>query len=200
MHLGIRDQDALLVKECLSGSEKAWKEFYSQYVNLMRTVVRRHSSLSESDVQDITQSAFLSLVSALPGYDFSHSLSTFVCLITERVLIDEIRRLRAAKRFAETETVSHHDSAKENAAIVVSNLQAADQQIEAKELELTLRRALEKLDDGCRELLKMRYFNDLSYKEISEITGVQENTLNVRAKRCLDRLRSVYKDIETRGI
>jgi RNA polymerase sigma-70 factor, ECF subfamily len=200
MRLGTQDQDSLLVKACLSGSEKAWKELYSKYLNLMRTVVRRHSSLSESDVQDVTQSAFLSLVSALPGYDFSHSLSTFVCLITERVLIDEIRRLKATKRLAETETLSYNDSATEKAAIVVSDFQDVDQQIEAKELELILRLAVEKLDDRCRELLKMRYFNELTYKEISEITGVQENTLNVRAKRCLDRLRSVYEDIETRGI
>jgi RNA polymerase sigma factor (sigma-70 family) len=107
------NKDYMLVQECLRGSEEAWREFYSRFIGLMRSVVRRRMNLPSSDVQDIVQAAFLELTTALRNYDSEQALHTFVCLVTQRVLIDEYRKAKAAKRNADTESVEHHDGNQE---------------------------------------------------------------------------------------
>ena len=84
-----RSQDEALVKACLAGSEVAWQEFYSRFIGLMRSVVKKRFIVCKEDVEDITQSAFVSLATALNNFDYEQSLPRFVCVITERVAIDE---------------------------------------------------------------------------------------------------------------
>lgn len=193
------NQDLLLVRQCLAGSEDAWNEFYAKFIGLVRSVVRRQGNLSAADREDITQSAFLALTTALATYDSRHSLAGFVCLITERVLIDEFRRIMAAKRKAQTETVEHLDGGREGTTVVESDTEPQDSQVERFELIALLRTAMDGLDPKCRELIKLRYFNELSYGEIGDKLGETENTLTVRVRRCLDKLRAEYKDAERKG-
>jgi RNA polymerase sigma-70 factor, ECF subfamily len=200
--MGMRDenQDQLLVQDCLAGSETSWNQFYSRFVGLIRSVVRRQAGLSPADVEDFTQSTFLALATSLNNYDAKHSLARFVCLVTERVLIDEYRRTKAAKRDAVTESVEHHDGNEEGTRMVQSELESPDRQMERAQLVSHLRGALGGLDPRCRELIHLRYYDELPFSEIAAIVGITENTLTVQTRRCLEKLKSVYKDIEIRGI
>jgi RNA polymerase sigma factor (sigma-70 family) len=200
--MAMRDenQDQLLVQSCLAGSETAWNEFYSRFVGLIRSVVRRQAGLSLSDLQDITQSTFLELATSLSSYDANQSLARFVCVVAERVLIDEYRRTRAAKRNAETESVEHHDREEDGSRMVESDFEPPDSRMEKAQLVSHLRGAIGGLDPRCRELIHLRYYDELRYSDIAAIVGVTENTLTVQTRRCLEKLKVMYKDIETRGI
>ena len=189
-----------LVRECLSGSQDAWREFYSRYVFLMRSVVKRNRAMSPEDVEDITQTAFLSLSTALHTYDFKHPLSRFVCLVTERVLVDEYRRRSAAKRSCETELLDVSDPANDAEVSNGAPRELQDARMEKAENCSRLREALRELDPRCRKLLELRYFNEIPYTEIAEMAGATKNTLIVRARRCLEKLRTRYEDLQTRGL
>ena len=56
-------------------------------------------------------------------------------------------------------------------------------------------RALESLQDACREIIELRYFADLSYSEIGETLHLNEKTVSSRLSRCLGRLEAVVKDL-----
>jgi len=120
-------------------------------------------------------------------------------MLTERVLIDEYRRTKAGKRDAETESVDHHDGNEEGTRMVQSEIEPPDRQMERAQLASHLRAALRGLDSRCRELIHLRYYNELSFSEIAAIVGLSENTLTVHTRRCLEKLKAVYKDLETRG-
>ncbi|HMK36350.1 MAG TPA: sigma-70 family RNA polymerase sigma factor [Desulfomonilaceae bacterium] len=191
--------DRLLVRECLAGSEAAWQEFYTRFIGLVRNVIRRKAGLTWSDSQDIAQSVFLELATALNGYDPEISLSHFICVITERVCIDEFRKERAAKRHAETRTVDHHDAQEEGAEIVRSNLEPQDCRLEKAELSLRLKDSMNELDVRCRELLTLRYYKELPFSDIAEKMGISENTVTVQTRRCLDKLRNAFTNRERKG-
>ena len=194
-----RTEDELLVRECLAGKEEAWKEFYSRFVNLMRSVVRKYSGLSPEDIEDLTQASFLSLTTALSSYDHRQSLPRFVCVITERVLIDEYRRVRAAKRDAELHTSAHADVASATGEDTGKGNELQDISIERAEEVSLVRSCLEELDPRCRELMTLRYFRELSFNEIADLLGETENTVTVQAKRCLAKLRAKCYDLGIRG-
>ncbi len=191
-----RDQDYALVKQCIAGSEEAWRQFYTKYIGLMRNVVRKYSGLSQSDSQDILQSAFLTLTSALNGYDPKNSLAHFVCVVTERTLIDELRKTKAAKRKADTQAIEHCDNSDETALDITSNIEPQDCQLEKAELAEKLKEALDGMDEKCRELIRLRYYKELSFGEIAAILGTNENTVNVQTRRCLQKLKTRCNALE----
>ncbi len=53
---------------------------------------------------------------------------------------------------------------------------------------------IKKLPDMYREIIHMRYVQDLSLREMSEITGQSENTLSVRVHRGVYKLRVLYNN------
>lgn len=53
---------------------------------------------------------------------------------------------------------------------------------------------LEELDEEAREMLTMRYVNELSIKEISEATGMTANNVSVKIHRSIDKLKSILKE------
>ncbi|MGO9119525.1 MAG: RNA polymerase sigma factor [Desulfomonilaceae bacterium] len=193
-----RSQDEVLVRACIAGSEVAWQEFYSRFIGLMRAVIKKRFILCKEDVEDITQSAFVSLATALNNFDYEQSLPRFVCVITERVAIDEYRKWKTARRNAESQT-GQLDFDLAVSPETKSDIDLPDRQMERAERASCLGAAMKELDLSCRELLTLRYLKDLSYKEIAERFGVSENTLTVQARRCLEKLRIKYRDAERRG-
>ena len=197
---GSRAQDDVrLVKECLTGSEHAWREFYAKFIGLMRSVVRKHRKLSPEDVEDITQAAFLSLTGALHTFDSQQSLPRFVCVVTERVLIDEYRKGKAAKRHSDIEAIELGELREHAGLVLADSDELQDAQMEKAQLVSRLKGALKTLNPRCNQLITLRYLEELSYREIGEILGTNENTVTVQARRCLDSLRLTFKKPDKRG-
>jgi len=195
-----RNEDILLVRECLSGSDKAWNEFYCRYVGLVRSVVRRQLAWAVLDFEDVVQNIFLALIPALKTYDEAYSLARFICVVSERVCIQEYRQGKAAKRDGDTDPIDHHGSGQEGYRTVASEQASQEERLAENEMVQMLRGALGSLGVQCRELLTLRYYEDLPYKEISRIMGGSENTLTVKARRCLDELIAGYHEVIRKGV
>jgi RNA polymerase sigma factor (sigma-70 family) len=185
-------RDRQLVRQCLEQSRAAWDEFYDRYLLLVRKVIHSHLRCSESDMQDMVQNVFLALFTALRTYDHRYPLSRFVWVVGERVCIDEHRKAIASKRDGEQVPVDHHDHGDEATTMLRSDLDPPDDQLARAELVRLLRLAFRQLGDRCRELLRLRYIEELSFKEIVPFVGGKEKTLAVQAGRCLDELKNVY--------
>ena len=67
-----------------------------------------------------------------------------------------------------------------------------DQQVLATVEQADLHAALKRLNERDRELLEMRYSQDLSQAEIARKLGIPEGTAKIRLHRARDRLRRVY--------
>ena len=186
------NKDVLLVKECLSGSEQAWNEFYCRYVSLVRSVVRRRLGSWLHDMEDVTQNVFATLVSSLKSYDPTYSLPTFVRIIAERTCIQDYRQAVAARR-RPAGNPSMACGEEDMVARLATGADSQEEQLGRCELLAVLREAFSALGEKCRELLRLRYFEDLPYLEISKLQGSTVGALRVQAKRCLQELSSIYE-------
>jgi len=187
-----KTEDDCLVAECLSGSQQAWGEFYRRFVGLVRSVVNRRLRAYHQDCEDVAQEVFLEVMSALKTFNSDHPLPRFVCVIAERVCIDQYRYQRAAIRDGETLSVNPHNGSEDGMVILQSDSELPDEQLANAQRVHRLRLSFRELSPKCRELLKLRYEEGLPYREIAEILGASENALTVQARRCLDELRAKY--------
>jgi RNA polymerase sigma factor (sigma-70 family) len=190
------DTVADLVNRCNAGDREAWEEFYSGYLPVVRRAVQRVCRFSPEELDDIVQDVFIHLFKALRQFDPARPLETYIVEITRRVGVSQFRNLTALKRGGlnpgRVEIDGLDSVQSQGFAVIASSRESQeDQLIMAQECSL-LRRALLRISEECRNLLKLRYEQGLSYQEIQKELSVKEGTLRVRVQRCLVSLAKRY--------
>jgi RNA polymerase sigma-70 factor (ECF subfamily) len=194
MRTGDRAEDLQLVRACCAGCREAWNEFYRRFYGLVRTVVQRRLPFSAEDVEDTIQEVFLHLMRSLDAYDQTYPLSKFVSVVAERVATDEHRFRSREKRQGQAVPLDHEDYDGAMTLALCSQDQPVDERIANSQQVLRLRASFRKLSERCRQILRMRFEQELPYKRIGEILGASENTVTVQTRRCLDALRELYEE------
>ena len=160
----MRDND--IIRLFLAGDrERAFTEIVKAYSERLFWYVRRYVS-SHEDADDIVQDIFVKVWAALPSFRGESQLFTWLYRIATNEALNYVRRqkVRAALSFRpiDAEMVRRVDE---------------DPWFNGDEAERTLMKALQKLPLKQRVVFSMRYFEDMGYEEISEVTGTSVGAL-----------------------
>ena len=181
----IQIPDALLVQDYVAGNEEA-----------LATLIKRHESkiygfiyskISDRDISDdIFQDTFIKVIKTLKSnsYNEEGKFLPWVMRIAHNLIIDYFRKNKKMPLHRETEEFSIF-------SIMTDDTLTIENQLIANQVELDIRKLIEELPDDQKEVLIMRMYKDMSFKEISEITGVSINTSLGRMRYALMNLRKV---------
>ena len=78
------------------------------------------------------------------------------------------------------------------------NLQSHEdlfEEIEKKENIKKIRNVLSKLDDVERQIIILRYFEEMDSKEVAQIIGIQDGALRVRTSRVMQKLKVIFEGL-----
>ncbi len=128
--------------------------------------------------RDITQEAFVKTWEYMAGGKEVKSLKAFLYRVSGNLIIDWSRKRKETSLDRLMQEGFDLASREHIALLAKTELREA--------LEL-----LTQLDEKHREVIVMRYIDQLSPKEIGEITGETENTVSVRIHRGLEHLRDL---------
>ena len=144
----------------------------------------------EDLANDLFQETFLKVITKLQNRQYANSgkFIWWVTRIAHNVIIDHYRSLKSSKIVEPT---------KDND---LSNLTDASLMDKDREKEMTneqvlrdVKRLMETLPETQREVVFMRYFQDLSFKEIAELTNVSINTSLGRMRYALINMRKLSR-------
>jgi RNA polymerase sigma-70 factor (ECF subfamily) len=145
------------------------------------TIVRRHQArlhatamllVRDSEVaRDIVQDAFIKFYTVFTEgrYNEEGKLLPFLLRVTHNMGIDHLRALKKMPR------VTNSEGKDIFTFLNIRNEDAFDK-LESKENHDLLRHAIGKLPKVQQELLILRFYGKMSFKEISELTGINLNT------------------------
>ena len=138
---------------------------------------------SHEDADDLLQEVFLKVWAALPSFRGGSSVSTWVWRIATNEALNFLRRekVRAALRFTSI------DAELERKVL-------ADPYFNGTEAERNLSRAVARLPEKQRQVFIMRYWDDLSYEEISAITGTSVGALKASYHLAQEKIRLNLSD------
>ena len=177
--------DALLVKKYVEGNEKA-----------LATLIKRHESkiygfiyskIADRDISnDIFQDTFIKVIKTLKSnsYNEEGKFLPWVMRISHNLIVDHFRKTKKMPMYRETEEFSIF-SVMSDDSLNVETRMILDQ------VEVDLKRLIEELPEDQKEVLVMRMYQDMSFKEISELTGVSINTALGRMRYALMNLRKI---------
>lgn len=183
----VETPDALLVKKYVAGDESA-----------LATLINRHQSkiygfifskIADRDLtDDIFQDTFIKVIKTLKSnsYNEEGKFLPWVMRIAHNLVIDHFRRNKKMPMFRETEEFSIF-------SIMTDHSQTIENKMISDQVEKDLKKLIEELPDDQKEVLVMRIYQDLSFKEISELTGVSINTALGRMRYALMNLRKVIE-------
>ncbi len=186
-------EEMQLVQQCLTGDNDAWDRLVTLVHPKISAVVRwRKWGLEHHELEDLVQDTLEQLVVSLKRLDAGSNLAAFVHTIAVRCCIARLRERKAAKRHAEGGHVPFEmmedRCAGESGPVSCSPFMNPEQTLTAREEVHLFKRVLSFLSDQCKELIRMKIFDDLPFAAIAERLKERENTLAVRMKRCLLRI------------
>ncbi|MBX9808455.1 MAG: sigma-70 family RNA polymerase sigma factor [Flavobacteriaceae bacterium] len=177
--------DALLVKNYVEGDENALTTLINRHQSKIFGFI--YSKISDRDISnDIFQDTFIKVIRTLKSksYNEEGKFLPWVMRIAHNLIIDHFRKNKKMPMFRETEEFSIFSIMSDD-SLTIENKIIRDQ------VEIDLKKLIEELPVDQKEVLVMRMYQDMSFKEISEVTGVSINTALGRMRYALMNMRKV---------
>ncbi len=172
-----RSMDRSLVERSVQGDEGAFRSLMERYQGEVYNLALRFMG-DGSAAEEITQDAFIRLYRSLTGFRFDATLSTWLHRVTVNLCKDRWRKGDRANREVSLDEVRQSRE-------LPSARPGPEQQVMTVETQKAVQRCLLDLPEEQREVVLLRYLNDLSYKEIAESLGVSAGTVASRLHRGL---------------
>ena len=145
--------------------EKAFGEIVESYSERLYWHVRRFLC-SHEDTDDLLQEIFIKIWSSLPSFRGDSSLYTWIYRIATNESLNFLQKqkIRATLRF-------------ESMSSKLEEKIDEDNGVDGNEAQKALMKAVQRLPAKQRTVFIMRWFDDLSYEDISEILGTSVGAL-----------------------
>jgi len=175
----VSGEEAGIVRRCLAGDEKAYRElvelYQAQIYSLALRMVRR-----AEDAEDLTQETFIRMFRALSRYDPERSFAAWLFTIASRLCIDHIRRRKVSPISL---TQRERDSEEEYQIEVEDPGLKPDEVTTYAEEERRTADLIAGLPPHYRIVVILRHQQDLSYEEIAEALHMPLGTVKARIHR-----------------
>lgn len=163
--------DEQLVAAYANGSNEAFDALLNRHSDRVYTYIL-HIVKDSALADDIFQETFVKAITTIKQGRYSESgkFSAWITRIAHNLIIDNFRQEKSENTFsADTDDVD-----------IFNRRDLADGNIEdtlvKEQIHTDVRRIMDSLPDSQREVIDMRFFRDMSFKEIAEATGVSINT------------------------
>jgi RNA polymerase sigma-70 factor (ECF subfamily) len=172
--------DASLVRAVLAGNAAAFTALVDRHSRICLRFATRMLGNRE-DAEDVTQEAFVRAYGALARFDDSTAFRTWLVAI----LVNRCRTALQTRRRRDERMIAD-DAAIASAATPTDAHDAA--------LRDAIARAMERLEASQREAFLLKHVEQLSYDEMSAMTGVGISALKMRVQRACERLQVLLEE------
>lgn len=177
--------DATLVSNYINGDESALEVLIIKHKQRIYSFI--YSKVYDGDVaDDIFQDTFIKVIKTLKrgAYNEEGKFLPWVMRIAHNLVIDFFRKNKRMPKFDNTGEFSIF-------SVLSDSSLNAEKTIIKEQIETDVRRLVDELPSDQREVLLMRIYKDMSFKEISDRTGVSINTALGRMRYALINLRKI---------
>ncbi|MDL5512765.1 sigma-70 family RNA polymerase sigma factor [Arenibacter sp. M-2] len=180
-------EDSVLVKDYMNGDERALAKLIDRHNQRLSSFI--YSKVQDREItEDIFQDTFIKVIKTLKkgNYNEEGKFLPWVMRISHNLIIDYFRKSKRMPRFEGSNDF--------NIFSIMSDDQLnAEKRLIKDQIDQDLTLLIKELPKDQMEVLEMRLYKDMSFKEISENTGVSINTALGRMRYALINLRKIVE-------
>ena len=180
-------EDSVLVKQYVDGDEKALEVLINRHNQKISSFI--YSKVLDKDItEDIFQDTFIKVIKTLKKGSYSEEgkFLPWVMRIAHNLIIDHFRKNKRMPKFEGSEDFNIF-------SVIKDDKLNAEKQLIKDQIDSDLSLLIEELPEDQKKVLVMRIYKDMSFKEISENTGVSINTALGRMRYALINLRKIVE-------
>ena len=133
--------------------------------------------------QEVAQDGFIKAFKALAKFEGKSKFSTWLYRIVYHTSLDSIK-----KKKYDTVAIDDINSSQ------IRSMDGASDNMEREERDMMVKKCMELLPSEYSSLLTLHYFEDMSLKEISDITGMKANNVKIKIFRARKKLATILKE------
>jgi RNA polymerase sigma factor (sigma-70 family) len=178
-------QDAVLVRQYLLGDEKGLEILITRHKQRIYSFI--FSKVMDRDItEDIFQDTFIKVIRTLKKgkYNEEGKFLPWVMRIAHNLVIDHFRRNKRMPKFQSRNDFDIFD-------VISDGEESKEYEMITSQVHEDVRRLVEELPNDQKQVLIMRIFKEMSFKEIAQSTGVSINTALGRMRYALINLRKI---------
>jgi len=179
--------DSVLVNNYINGHEKSLEILIIRHKQRIFSFIL--SKVSDREVaEDIFQDTFIKVINTLKrgAYNEEGKFLPWVMRISHNLIIDHFRRNKRLPKFNNTDDFDIFD-------VLSDEMLSVENQIIKNQILDDVQKLVEELPEDQKEVLIMRMYKDMSFKEIAENTDVSINTALGRMRYALINLRKLIE-------
>lgn len=179
----LHPSDSELIDQALAGDQKAFRHLVNRYLPIVYNYLYRMTNNTDTS-EEISQEAFVKAYKHLNSFDRTRPFKPWLLRIASNTAITELRK--------QSKVVSLDAMAEEGSFTEADHVssEGAEAALERKLDNAELMKAMNKLDQKYRQVLLLRYQQDLSYEEIADALSIPLNTVRTWLKRGLEKLKT----------
>jgi len=177
--------DAVLVSNYIKGDENSLSILIKRHKQKIYSFI--YSKVYDRDItEDVFQDTFIKVIRTLKlgKYNEEGKFLPWVMRIAHNLVIDHFRKNNRMPKF-------DNNTEFDIFSVISDSSLNAEKSLIKSQVEDDVRRLIEELPEDQKQVLVMRMYNDMSFKEISDNTGVSINTALGRMRYALINLRKV---------
>lgn len=179
------------IKQVKKGDQSAFAEIVDLYKDKIYQLCYRMLG-NTHEAEDIAQEAFIRAYVNIHTYDLDKKFSSWLYRIATNLSIDRIRK-KKPDYYLDAE-VSGTDGLTMYSQVAV-DISLPEDEVETMELQETIQKAILKLPDKYRSVIVLKYIDELSLIEISEILNIPIGTVKTRIHRGREALRKQLRHL-----
>ncbi|MDQ6694326.1 MAG: sigma-70 family RNA polymerase sigma factor [Chloroflexota bacterium] len=173
------EQDRLAVEAALHGNQLAFADLVSRYQTAVYNMAYRMLG-DPTEAEDAAQEVFVRAWNQLHSFQLDRRFSTWLLSIASHLCIDLLRRRKPSAPL-------------DDVALYVRSEEPEPDEIALQgEQRDLVKRLLDTLPEKYRSVTVLRYFNDMSYDEIAQATGLTESAVKTQLHRARKMLAEGY--------
>lgn len=189
--------DYKLIRQALqNGDQKAYAELLQRYRESVYFMMLRMCN-NKDDAEDLTIEAFGRAFKRLDQYTPNYAFSTWLFKIASNNAIDFLRNKKKNSALS-LDSKMENDEGQEFSKNIKSPTLDPEENIIKKQKIDVLRDVVDKLKPRYKELVKMRYYEELSYEEIAVKLELPVGTVKAQLFRARDFLYNILKNSENK--
>jgi len=140
--------------------EAGFRQLVTTYQQRLYQVIRRQVN-SHDDADDVLQNTFIKVFRHIDGFENRSGLFTWIYRIASNEVINHLHREKRHR----VEEITDHEQ------------QRAEAYVDTDDIPAILEHIILKLPERQQMVFRMRYYDELSYKEMAEMLNLTEGAL-----------------------
>ncbi len=174
--------DEELMELFTSGNAEAFDELYERYRGPLYRFIAMRPGVGSETAEEVLQEVFIKIMNGARRFDTSRKFSSWMFKIADNALMDALRRVKTrAERTRDAEQS-------------FETVRGPEEEYRIDEQARTIRRLILELPPGQRDVVILREYAGLPFKDIADILDCPLNTALGRMHSALKKLKEMLEE------